>query len=79
MTDMAADDRQLDSALMSTLIGAYPALMTREEIRRDLREEEFRVTDSINRLDAAGLLHRTGEFFFPTRSAFQAGKLEYFS
>ena len=59
---------------MRTLMEAYPAPMTFEEIRRDLREPKaFLVTDAINRLDSAGLIHRFGDFILPTRAAFHAG------
>ena len=78
--DPVAEEQQSDGDVMRTLMEAYPAPMTFEEIRRDLREpHDFVVTDAINRLDSAGLIHRHGVFIFPTRAAFLAGKLEYSS
>jgi predicted transcriptional regulator len=78
--DTAADEQQADGDVMRSLMEAYPAPMTLEEIRRDLREpQEFVVTDAINRLDSAGLIHRFDRFILPTRSAYLAGKLEYTS
>lgn len=78
--DPRHDDDSADSDVMRSLMDAYPALMTVEEIRRDLRESEaWRLTDSINRLDSAGLIHRFGDFIYPTRAAYLAGRLEYTS
>jgi hypothetical protein len=82
MTDDDPRDAEdnADSDVIRTLIGVYPALMSVEEIRRHLREpEEWRLIDSINRLDSAGLIHRFGDFIFPTRAAYLAGRLEYSS
>jgi predicted transcriptional regulator len=74
-----ADD-SADGDVMRSLMDAYPALMTVDELRRDLREPEAcLVTDSINRLDSAGLIHRFGDFIYPTRAAYLAGRLEYTS
>jgi len=71
-------DEDADGDVMRTLMEAYPAPMTFEEIRRDLREPKaFLVTDAINRLDSAGLIHRFDEFVLPTRAAYHAGTLEY--
>lgn len=70
----------MDGDVMRTMMDAYPAPMTFEEIRRDLREPHAElVTDAINRLDSAGLIHRFEGFILPTRSAYLAGKLEYTS
>ena len=78
--DLRAGDQQMDGALMNTLLGAYPALMTVEEIQRELREpEDWKMTDSLHRLEGAGLVHRFGAFVFPTRTAYHAGTLEYSS
>jgi hypothetical protein len=78
--DLGAADRQMDGALMNTLLLAYPALTTTEEIQRELGEpEDWKVADSLNRLESAGLIHRFGAFIFPTRTAYHAGTLEYSS
>jgi hypothetical protein len=78
--DLRHAEDDADSDVMRALIGVYPALMTAEEIRRYLRQsEEWPVADSINRLDSAGLIHRFGDFIFPTRTAYLAGRLEYSS
>jgi hypothetical protein len=73
-------DEWADGEVMRSLMDAYPALMTAEEVRRDLREPQAPlVTDAINRLDSAGLIHRFGDFIYPTRAAYLAGRLEYTS
>lgn len=78
--DVREQEDHADGEVMRSLMDAYPAMMTVEEIRRDLREpEEHLLIDAINRLDSAGLIHRFGDFIFPTRSAYLAGRLEYFS
>jgi DNA-binding HxlR family transcriptional regulator len=78
--DVRQQEDRADGEVMRSLMDAYPALMTVEEIRRDLREpQEHLLTDAINRLDSAGLIHRFGDFIFPTRAAYLAGRLEYFA
>lgn len=51
-----------------------PFPWTVEEIGRDLGDQGFAV-DSVNRLAADGLLHRLGEFVFPTRTARRSDEL----
>lgn len=70
-------DEETDSGVMTTLVQSYPALMTPEEIRRELHEKRRRITDSLHRLESTGLIHRTGAFVFATRAAYHAGKLDY--
>jgi hypothetical protein len=48
---------------------------TVEEIGREL-ESPNDVIDGVGRLDRAGLVHRIGEFVFPTRAARRAGEIE---
>jgi len=68
-------EAQADGDVMRPLMDAYPAPMTFEEIRRDLREPHGElVTDAINRLDSAGLIRRFEGFILPTRSAYLAGR-----
>lgn len=45
------------------------------EIARELRDES-RTADAVRRLTEAGLVHRLGDFVFPTRTARRADELD---
>jgi hypothetical protein len=78
--DSIAGDGQMDGSVMNTLLGAYPALMTVQEIQQVLHEpKDSKMTDALHRLEGAGLIHRLGPFVFPTRTAYYAGTLDYCS
>jgi hypothetical protein len=51
---------------------SYP--WTVDEIGREI-ENRLAAEDSVRRLTEAGLLHRAGEFVFPTRAARRADQL----
>lgn len=71
-------DEAADGEVMRVLMDAYPAPMTVEEIQRDLHEsKEWRVSDSLDRLLSAGLVHGFDRFILPTRTAFHAARLEF--
>jgi hypothetical protein len=71
----------LEQAAFNLLLESYPAPWSREEIIRALASDpsEFAARDAINNslrdLVSHGLLHRTGEFFLPTRPAIHAVRL----
>jgi predicted transcriptional regulator len=48
---------------------------TVEEIVREVSSERLEVIDAVAGLTAAGLLHRHGEFAFPTRAARRADEI----
>jgi hypothetical protein len=48
---------------------------TVEEVSREL-DSPNDVIDGVSRLVGAGLVHRLGEFVFPTRAARRAGEIE---
>jgi len=80
MSDHPAPDAEtMDGAALPVLVGAYPALLTEEEeeIRRETRGREIDVADALARLLAGGLVHRLDRFYFATRAAFHAGRLDY--
>lgn len=75
--ETVVEDTQIDSGIMSILHGAYPALLSEDEIIRETGEPEFAIADALRRLASAGLVHRTDRFVFATRAAYHAGRLEY--
>lgn len=75
--DPALEAEAADRAVLSTLVGAYPALLTEEEVQRESRHRRIDVADALARLAAAGLVHRLDGFLFASRAAVHAGRLEY--
>lgn len=63
------------TAVLTHLLRLYPAPLSIEEVVRELTApspelDDWEATeDGIRELIAAGLLHRNGEFVFPTRAA----------
>jgi hypothetical protein len=49
---------------------------TVEEIVREVSAEPLNAIDAIARLAGAGLVHRVGEFVFPTRTARRADEID---
>lgn len=47
-----------------------------EEIVREVGGDRIGVGDAVARLAGAGLVHRIGEFVFPTRTARRADEIE---
>jgi len=66
-----------DSAVLSALVGAYPALLSEDEVQRESRHATIDVEDALARLTAAGLIHRLNGFAFASRAAVHAGRLDY--
>lgn len=69
------DDAREQAAVLSHLLLLYPAHLTFAELLRELVDDprDFMDRDDIERavrdLARAGLLHRHGDFVFPTRAA----------
>lgn len=71
----AVSDEDRDRLVLDLMLsepGGYP--WSREELVRTIGDR-IGVFDAVARLEAAGLLHRVGEFVFPTRAARRADEL----
>ena len=71
----ASDEEQAEQAVLSLLLEVHPALLSMDEVVRELtdRPDDFaprdRVHNAVRDLVAAGLVHRHGAFVFATRAA----------
>lgn len=82
MHDQRIEDQQTDGlseqdherAVIELLLGDRLP-WTVEEIVREVSAERLDAIDAVSRLVAAGLLHRHGEFVFPTRTARRADEI----
>jgi predicted transcriptional regulator len=73
MTDDAHIERATDSTVLRLLLDARePWCM--DELVGELQDLSAR--DAVGRLTQTGLVHRHGEFVFPTRAARRAAELE---
>ncbi len=78
-------EHALDQALLDLLIHDHPGLWSLAELSRSLTSSSQTVSgseppthdteDAIERLYAAGLIHRVGQFLFATRAAHNAQRL----
>jgi hypothetical protein len=66
--------QQTDDAIMGLLLGEYSSLWTVAEIEREIGDP-VATQDSLAGLYGAGLVHRLGDFVFPTRAAVRAARL----
>lgn len=79
---VALEEEGCQRALLELLLASHPALLSREEIVRELTgdPDEFAerdlVANSLRDLVSAGLLHRIGDFFFATRAALLVRRLQ---
>ena len=80
--DSAEDS--LDEALLGLLVDDYPGLWSLTELNRSLTSSSQAAADeppshdtedAIERLYAAGLIHRIGQYVFATRAAHTAQRL----
>jgi hypothetical protein len=62
------------SAVAGLLLDSYPALLSRDEIRREIGDEA-RVDDALDYLERIGLAHRVEDFFWTSRAALAADEL----
>jgi hypothetical protein len=76
--DQRVSDEDRDSLvldLMLTESSSYP--WSRDELVRMIGGDRIGTFDSVTRLEAEGLVHRIGEFVFPTRTCRRAGELGF--
>ncbi|MGA7705246.1 MAG: hypothetical protein WB998_10170 [Solirubrobacteraceae bacterium] len=72
-TPVKSMDQRSDKAVLANLFQDH-CPWTIEEIGRELEDQDDAV-DSVARLAADGLVHRFGEFVFPTRAARRSDEL----
>jgi hypothetical protein len=68
-------EAQLDRGVLNLVLSEHPWPWRIDEIAREL-DNEANAEDAVCRLTASGLLHRVGEFVFPTRTASRAAEIE---
>jgi hypothetical protein len=72
---------QLEAVVLEVMLDDNPALMSIEEVVREVVNDPANLEDSddvrnaIRELIRSGLLHRSGEFVFATRAAVRAAEL----
>ncbi|MGH2912332.1 MAG: hypothetical protein ACRDJ3_07630 [Solirubrobacteraceae bacterium] len=72
-----AQGRQAEGAILALLLNFDSgSLWSVEELVRQLSASRLEVLDGLANLDAAGLIHRVGDFVFATRAASSFDKLE---
>jgi hypothetical protein len=65
-----------DNAILGVILFEQPSFpWTVDEVESEMREP-LHTTDSIDRLVRMGLLHRSGEYVWPTRAARYAAEIE---
>jgi hypothetical protein len=78
----SAEDARAQSAVLSVLLGEYPAQLTTSELSRQLVEDpdDFGQRDAVDRavrdLAGIGLVHRQGSFVLPSRIALYCERLD---
>ncbi len=68
-------EEKADLAVLSFIINEAVSPWSVDEIARQLGDQTD-ATDAIRRLTECGLLHRLGDFVFPTRTARRAAEIE---
>ena len=73
MYDYTSSPKQI--AVMQELLAAYPALLARDELRREI-DDEVAVDDALHYFQRMGLVHSIGDmYFWATRAAVAAEEL----
>jgi hypothetical protein len=73
--NLAEQDYQIDNVVIDCMLVGAPWPWSVQELAREIGNEVDAV-DSVGRLVRRGLLHRSGEFVFPTRAARSAHELQ---
>jgi hypothetical protein len=72
--DRCTDEEHRDSSVLSLILhDEWPWSV--DEIGREIRSQSEAI-DSVRRLTDSGLVHRLGDFVFPTRTARRAAEIE---
>lgn len=71
---VAEQEADTDRALMAMLL-ADPGLWSVDETQREAGGNPLLIEDGLNRLHAAGLVHRLDGFVFPTKAAVRSAAL----
>ena len=67
-------ERREDAIVLGVLSDAYPALLSVEEVAREVGDQ-LATTDALARLYGAGLVHRLDGFVWLTRATVRARQL----
>lgn len=74
---MAEQERQAEGAILGLLLNFEAgSLWSAEELIRQLSASRLEVIDGLANLQAAGLIHRIGDYVFATRAASCFDQLE---
>jgi hypothetical protein len=74
---IAEQERQAEGAILGLLLNFDAgSLWSVEEVVRQLSASRLEVIDGLASLQAAGLVHRVGDFVFATRAASSFDRLE---
>ena len=74
---MAEQERQAEGAILGLLLNFEAgSLWSVEEVVRQLSASRLEVIDGLASLQAAGLIHRVGDFVFATRASSSFDRLE---
>jgi hypothetical protein len=73
--DRCEIERQIDKEILALMFLDASWLWSVDEITRELGDR-LEVADAIRRLTDHGLIHRLGDFVFPTRTARRAADIE---
>jgi hypothetical protein len=66
-----------ERGVMELLLHVHPALLSRDEILRELHGlGDIAVQDALTRCEGVGLVHSLGGFFWATRAAIAADELK---
>lgn len=76
MGDVGERERARDSSILSLLLREPGYPWSRDELARAFRDDLYTI-DAVARLEEAGLLHRIGEFVFPTLACRRADELDF--
>jgi len=68
-------EEQRENDVLACLLIGQVCPWSVEEISREIGDR-IEAVDAINRLERTGMVHRLGEFVFPTRTARRAAELE---
>jgi hypothetical protein len=72
--DLGSEDDAMDMMVLETIIDPCAGLWSAAEVQQTLGSS-IDVVDAIARLHGVGLVHKLGEFVFPTRAAVHAHAL----